>query len=116
MRLPPSLEKDLGNFFDSLFASDKYRKEASRLFNAAVSRHCANLMTENHTYTSMTDADLAADPWLKENPKRVLTLLELFIRSLAAQKDQTLRGKKIDVRAMLAERVRQTKVTARRII
>jgi hypothetical protein len=120
MRYPPSLERDLGSFFDSLFALDTYRKEASRLFDAAVSRHCVNLLTENHTYTSMTDSTISSDPWMKSNPKQALTLLELLIRALAAQKDTMVRGKKIDVRRMLSERVKlankNPRIFARRII
>jgi hypothetical protein len=120
MRYPPSLEQDLGSFFNSLFASDAYRKQASQLFDATVSSYCANLLTESHTYTSMSDSTISSHPWLKDNPKKALTLLELFIRALAASKDQKVRGKKIDVRRMLGERIKlankNPKIFTRRII
>jgi hypothetical protein len=119
-RYPPTLELDLGNFFDSLFTSPKHRQEAIQIFNASVSNHCKNLLTEKHRYTGMTDSNLADDTWVKESPKRALTLLELYIRALASQKDQAVREKKINVRSMLAERVKQAKtqprIFARRII
>ena len=116
MRFPPSLEEDLGNFFDSLFTSPNYRKEAARLFDAAVSHHCKNLLTENRVYTSMTDSAIASDPFMKDNPKRALTLVELFIRALAASKDQTVRRKQMDIKAMLAERLKHRTTPVRRII
>lgn len=120
MKYPPSLEQDLGAFFDGLFSSPKHRQEAYRLFDATVSNHCKNLLVENRTYTSMSDSTIASNPWLKENPKRALTLLELYIRALACQKDQRVRATKINVRSMLAERVKQAKtkpkIFVRRII
>ena len=116
MRFPPSLEKDLGNFFDSLFTSPNYRKEAARLFDAAVSHHCKNLLSESRAYTSMTDGLLASDPWAQANPKQALKLVELFIRALAASKDAAVRGKQIDIKAMLAERLKHRTIPVRRII
>jgi hypothetical protein len=65
----------------------------------------------------MTDGLLASDPWAQANPKQALTLLELFVRALVAQKDKMVRAKKINVRRMSAERINtKPKVTARRLI
>ena len=116
MRFPPSLEKDLGNFFDSLFTSPNYRKEVARLFDAAVSHHCKTLLTESGPYTSMTDGLVASDPWAHANPKQALKLVELFTRALAVSKDAAVRGKQIDIKAMLTERLKHRKRPTRRII
>ena len=116
MRFPPSLENDLGKFFDSLFTSPNYRKEAARVFDASVSHHCRNLLSESRAYTSMTDGLLASDPWAQANPEQALKLVELFTRALAVSKDAAVRGKQIDIKAMLTERLKHRKRPTRRII
>src|SRR5262245_33579329 len=117
IRYPESLEGDLAAFFDGLFTDPQIRSRAISIFDAAVSRHCANLLTEHHrASTSMMDRMMSSDPWFKEDPKRTSRFQDLFTRACSSQRDQAIRAKKIDVRGLLARKIKNKRITVKRSI
>jgi hypothetical protein len=107
---PAALQNDLAKFFENLFPdSTMHRKHAGELFDRVVERHIEGLLNENVPYTQLHDSALTTSELYQQNPEMALAAIQLFTRAVAAKKQEHLAERKIDVRRMLAERVRLVK-------